>query len=149
MKTCILQFSSSSSTFQYYGFKPDHPILLDTHPMLMHLLRSALGSCTALAIPHILQTTLLAPSPPVSRQSGLWLLYIPGLPLVPRLVTTLISIYISCNYNLSTREEVPTFPLTVPTSELSVAHPRVPRIPHASADFVQLTQHFSDPGGQP
>ena len=59
---------------------------------------------------------ITAPSPPVSGQSSLWLLCITGLPLVPRLVTTLISIYTPCNYNLSTREEVPTFPLTVLTS---------------------------------
>ena len=136
VKTCILQFSSSSSTFQYSSFKPDHPILLDTHPMLLHLLHFAPGSCTALATPCILWTTLLALSPPVNGQSGLWLLCIPGLPLVHRLVTTLISIYISCNYNLSTREEAPTFPFTVLTSELSEAFPRVL---HMSADFLQLT----------
>ena len=132
----ILQLSSSSGTSQYSGFKPDHPILLETHPTLLHLLHSTLGSCTAPAILCKLQTTLPAPSPPVSGQSGLWLLCIPGLPLVPRLVTTLISIYIFCNYNLSTREEVPTFPLTVLTSELSVAFPRVLHVPE---DFLQLT----------
>ena len=126
VKTCILQFSSGSSTSQYSSFKPDHPILLDTHPTLLHLLHSALDSHTALAIPCILWTTLPAPSHPVSRQAGLWLLCIPGLPLVPRLVNTLLSIYISCNYNLSTREEVLTFPLTVLTSEFSVAHPCIP-----------------------
>ena len=38
----------------------------------------------------------------------------------------ILSIYISCNYNLNTREEVLTFPLTVPTSELSVVHPCIP-----------------------
>ena len=122
----FFQFSSSSGTSRYSGFKLDHPILLDTHPMLLHLLHSAPDSRAALAILRILRTTLPAPSPPVSGQSSPWLLCIPGLPLVPRLVTTLISIYISCNYNLSTREEVPTFPLTVLTSELSVAHPHVP-----------------------
>ena len=126
VKTHILQFSSSSGTSWYSSFKPDHPILLDTHPTLLHLLCSALGSHAASEIPHILQTALPAPSPPVSGQSSPWLLCIPGLPLVPRLATTLISIYISCNHNLSTREEVPTFPLTVLTSELSVAHPHVP-----------------------
>ena len=94
--------------------------------MLLHLLHSAPGSHAALAILRILWTTLPTPFPPVSRQASLWLLFIPGLPLVPRLVTTLLSIYISCNYNHSTKEEVPTFPLTVLTSELSVAHPCVP-----------------------
>ena len=67
VKTHILQFSSSSGTFQYSSFKPDHSTLLDTHPMLLHLLHSALGSCAALAISCILWTTLPAPSPPVSR----------------------------------------------------------------------------------
>ena len=125
VKTHILQYSRGSSTSWYSSFKLDHPILLDTHPTLPHLLCSAPGSCTAPAFPCILQTALPAPSPPVSGQSSLWLLWIPGLPLVPRLVTTLISIYISCNFHLSTREEVPTFPLTVPTSEPSVARPHV------------------------
>ena len=122
----ILRFSCNSGTFWYSSFKPDHPILLDTHSTLLHLLCSAPVSIAAPAFPCILRTTLLALSPPVSRHSGLWLLCIPCLPLVPRLVSTLISIYISCNYNLSTREEVPTFSLTVLTSELSVAHPHVP-----------------------
>ena len=79
---------------------------------------------------------ITGPIPSSKRTVWPWLLCIPGLPLVPRLVTTLISIYISCNYNLSTREEVPTFPLTVLTSELSVAFPRVLHVP---ADFLQLT----------
>ena len=71
VKMHILQFSSNSGTFRYSSLKPDHPILLDTHPTLLHLLCTAPGSHAALAFPRILQTALLAPSPPVSGQSGL------------------------------------------------------------------------------
>ena len=71
VKTCILQFSSSSGTSWYSSYKLDHPILLDTHPTLPHLLHSTPGSCAAPAFPRILRTALPAPSPPVSRQSGL------------------------------------------------------------------------------
>ena len=71
VKMHILQFSSSSGTSRYSSYKPDHPILLDTHPTLPHLLRSSPGSCAALAFLRILWTALPAPSPPVSRQSGL------------------------------------------------------------------------------
>ena len=71
VKMCILQFSSNSGTFRYSGLKPDHPILLDTHPTCPNLLRSAPGSHAAPAFPRILRTALPAPSPPVSGQSGL------------------------------------------------------------------------------
>ena len=98
---------------------PGHSLNASAPPPL----RSGFPRCSG--FPAHTPDHITGPIPSSKRTVRPWLLCIPGLPLVPRLVTTLISIYISCNYNLSTREEVPTFPLTVLTSELSVAHPRV------------------------
>ena len=126
VKTHILQFFKQ---FRYIPVlqlqaQPSHSPGHSLNASAPAPLRSGFLRCSSL--PAHTPDRIPGPIPSSKWTVQPWLLCIPCLPLVPRLVTTLISIYISCNYNLSTREEVPTFPLTVLTSELSVAHPRVP-----------------------